>query len=82
MNYSIAKSVKGREFLYDRNSVIYCGNKKRATEIADFLNSHDEFSLGEFKLKDGEIWYVHSGIMPVYTLSRRKNKISVQYFRG
>lgn len=79
-NYSIAKSCIGREFLYNRNSVIYCGSKKRATEFADFLNSQNETTIGEFKLKDGEIWYVHQDIEPVYKISKRKNGISVKYY--
>lgn len=80
MNYVIAISCKGKEFLYRRNTAILIGkNKTRAIEVAELMNADNEKSFGEFKLKEGEIWHVHEDIDALYKLKSTRGKISVRY---
>ena len=48
----IAASVKGQEFLFDKRRMIAVP-KSSAQKIADVLNNL------KYKLKDGEVWFVH-----------------------
>lgn len=50
--YFIAKSVKGHEYLYSKNMVILVPDAS-AHKICNVLNDNN------YKLKDGEIWFVH-----------------------
>lgn len=80
MDYVIAKSCKGKEYLYNGNTTILTGKtRKKAQEMADFLNSHNDTAQGIFKLKDNEIWHVHEDIHAVYKISKTRGKIAVKY---
>lgn len=82
MSFCIAKSIKGKEFLYVKESVILCRSKKQAELIADFMNLNNNTSGGIFKLKDNQIWHIHKDIEPCYKVSRvseTTGKISVKY---
>lgn len=82
MNYCIAKSCKGKEFLYAKDTVILCRSKKQAELIAEFLNLNNNTSTGGFKLNENEIWHLHKDIEPCYKVSRvckTTGKIIVKY---
>lgn len=48
----VAIAVKGKEFLYKRNSMIAVPNG-RANDVVDILNKR------KYLIKDGEIWHVY-----------------------
>ena len=79
--FIISKTIKGKEFLYSKRHSILCKNEKQAKELSDFLNSHNDTTLGNFKLKENEIYHVYEideyDTIPMYRLKSTKNKISI-----
>lgn len=79
--FIISKTIRGKEFLYSKRHSILCKNEKQAKELRDFLNSHNDTSLGDFKLKENEIYHVYEidkyDTIPMYRLKSTKNKISI-----
>lgn len=80
--FIISKTIKGQEYLYSNKFTILCNSKKQADKLAEHLNLHNEDSMGDFKLKDNEIWYTYEidqyDTPPRYKLSCTKNKISIK----
>lgn len=82
-NFIIAKTLKGKEFMYSNNYSILCGSKKECEILARHLNNNNDSAINDFKLKDNEIWYVYEidnySSTPKYKLINTKGKISVVY---
>ena len=57
--FIFAKSIKGKEFIYNKNYSVLCNSKKQAEKITEFMNLHNDTSKGNWKLKDNEIWWVY-----------------------
>lgn len=79
--FIISKTIKGKEFVYSTNHSILCKDKKQADKLADFLNKNNNNTIGNFKLKDNEIYHVYEidkyDTPPRYRLKTTKNKISI-----
>lgn len=77
----ISKTIKGKEFLYSKNYTILCNSEKQAKKLAEHLNNNNDSAVGDFKLKDNEIWYDYEidkyDNAPIYKLKTTKNKISI-----
>lgn len=77
----ISKAIKGKEFLYNRNFTILCNSEKQAKKLAEHLNNNNDNAIGDFKLKDNEIWHDYKIDIydnePIYKLKNSKNKISI-----
>lgn len=82
--YIIAKTVKGREYLYSTDYSILCKTETQAQKLATFMNSHNDTSTNGFKLKDNEIWHTYEvdrySAIPRYKLTSTKNKISIREY--
>ena len=82
--FIISKSITGKEYLYSTKYSILCNSKKQALELASFLNKNNNDSLGEFKLKDDETWYVHQidkyDTPPRYRIGTTKGKITIKQY--
>lgn len=80
--FIISKTIKGQEYLYSNKYSILCKNKDEALKLASFLNKNNNTSIGDFKLKDNEIWHTYEidkyDTMPRYKLITTKNKISIR----
>ena len=57
--FYVSKAIKGKEFLHSKQYSILCNSKKQANKLAEFLNNHDNTTIGEWQLKDNETWYVY-----------------------
>ena len=57
--FIVAKTIKGKEFVYSINYSILCKNEKQARQLAEHLNNHNDTAIGKSKLKENEIWYVY-----------------------
>ena len=83
IKYIVAKTLKGKEFVYSNNYSILCNSKKEAEILARHLNEHNDSAVDDFKLKDNEIWYTYKidnySSVPKYKLINTKGKISVIY---
>ena len=79
--FIISKTIKGKEYLYSNKYSILCKNEKQAQQLASFLNNNNNDTIGEFKLKDNELYYVYEidnyDTQPRYKLKSTKNKISI-----
>lgn len=79
--FIISKTIKGKEFIYSTKYSILCKSKKQAKQLADFLNKNNEDTIGNFKLKENETWWVYEidkyDAPPRYRLSTTKNKIKI-----
>lgn len=79
--FIIAKSLKNHEYLYSKNSMILCKNKKQAGILADFLNNHNISAIENWKLKNNEVWFVHEidkyDSEPMYKIKETRGKISI-----
>lgn len=79
--FIVSKTVKGQEYLYSNKHSILCKNKKQAQQLASFLNNNNNDTIGDFKLKDNELYYVYEidnyDTQPRYKLKNTKNKISI-----
>ena len=77
----ISKTIKGKEFSYSKNHTILCNSEKQAKKLAEHLNNNNDNAIGDFKLKDNEIWYDYEidkyDNEPVYKLKNTKNRISI-----
>ena len=82
--YIISKTIKGKEFVYSTRYSILCSSKKQAEKLAEHLNTHNEDTQGDFKLKDNEIWYVYEidkyDTPPHYKLSTTRGKIAIKEY--
>lgn len=82
--YIVAKTIKGKEFVYSNKYSILCKNEKQATELADFMNTHNDTTSNDFKLKDNELWYVYQvdrySTIPRYKLTKTSKKISIREY--
>ena len=82
--YIVAKTIKGKEYVYSNEYSILCKTEKQATELASFMNKHNDTTNGTFKLKDNELWYVYEvdkyDKIPRYKLTSTKNKISIKAY--
>lgn len=82
MLYITSKTIKNKEFIYSMKYSILCKNKDQADKLTDFLNKHDNTALGEFKLKNNEIWHTYEvgdfekNYIP-FKLKTTKNKITI-----
>lgn len=79
--FIVSKTIKGKEYLYSNKHSILCKNKKQAQQLASFLNNNNNDTIGDFKLKDNELYYVYEidnyDTQPRYKLKNTKNKISI-----
>ena len=79
--FIISKTIKGKEYLYSNKHSILCKNEKQAQQLASFLNNNNNDTIGDFKLKDNELYYVYEidqyDTQPRYKLKSTKNKISI-----
>lgn len=79
--FIISKTIKGKEFVYSKNYTILCKNEKQARVLAKHLNEHNDSAIGDFKLKENELWFVYEidkyDTTPRYRLKVTKNKISI-----
>ena len=77
----ISKTIKGKEYCYSKNHTILCSSEKQAKKLAEHLNNNNDNAIGDFKLKDNEIWYDYEidkyDNEPVYKLKNTKNRISI-----
>lgn len=82
--FIISKTIKGKEFVYSTRHSILCSNKKQAEKLAEHLNTHNEDTQGDFKLKDNEIWYIYEidkyDTPPRYKLSTTRGKIAIKEY--
>ena len=82
--FIISKTIKGKEYIYSKQHSVLCKNKAEAEKLADFMNSNNENAIGDFKLKDGEVWYVYEidkyDTPPRYELSNTRGKISIREY--
>jgi len=80
--FIIAKTLKGREYLYSTKQSILCTNEQQARILAEHLNNNNDTTSELFKLKDGEVWFLYNidqyDTPPAYKLVRTKGKISVR----
>jgi len=76
----IAKTIKGKEFIYSNKTSILCTSEKQAINLAEFLNTN-EISNNAFKLKNNECWHAYIideyDSVPQFKIKTTKNKISV-----
>ena len=81
--FIVAKTIKGKEFIYSNNFSILCKNKDQAEKLASHLNKNNETASEKFKLKENEIWYVYEidkyDSVPMFKLKNTKNKITITY---
>ena len=79
--FIISKTIKGKEFVYSRNYTILCNSVDQAKQLAKHLNEHNDSTVGDFKLKENEIWYVYEidkyDTAPRYKLKNTKGRISI-----
>ncbi len=79
--FIISKTIKGQEYLYSNKYSILCKNEKQAQQLASFLNNNNNSTIGDFKLKDNELYFVYEidnyDTQPRYKLKSTKNKISI-----
>jgi len=82
--FIVAKTIKGKEFIYANESSIYCKNENQAKKLAEHLNKNNESAIGKWKLNENELWFVYEidnySAIPTYRLKNTKNKISITYF--
>ena len=82
--YIISKTIKGKEFVYSNRYSILCKNEEQAKMLAEHLNNHNEETIGDFKLKDNEIWWVYEidkyDTPPYYKVSSTKGKIAIKEY--
>ena len=80
--FIISKTIKGKEFVYSNKYSILCKNKEEAMQLAKHLNEHNDSTIGDFKLKENEIWHCYEidkyDSQPRYKLVNTKGKISIR----
>lgn len=79
--FIISKTIKGKEFIYSNKYSILCFGKEQAEKLASFMNTHNDNTINDFKLKDNETWFSYEidqyDTPPRYRLKTTRNKISV-----
>ena len=79
--FIVSKTVKGKEYLYSNRHSILCRDKEQAQKLSSFLNENNNNNIGDFKLKDNELYFVYEidqyDNIPKYRLKSTKNKISI-----
>lgn len=79
--YIISKTIKGQEYLYSNKYSILCKSEKQARELAQFLNNNNNSAIGDFKLKENELWFMYQidnyDTPPRYKLTSTKGKIKI-----
>lgn len=75
--FCIAISEKGKEFFYKKSTVIKCNSNKQAITLCEHMNKNNDSSVGDFKAKPNEIWYVHKDIEPLYRIKTTSGKITL-----
>ena len=79
--FIIAKTTKGKEYLYDIQQAIACKSKNQAETMAKHLTENNATAIGEFKLNAGEIWFAYEidkySNQPRYKFKTTKEKISI-----
>lgn len=79
--FIISKTIKGQEYVYSNKYSVLCSTKKQAVTLAEFMNKNNDTALGDFKLKDNELWHVYQidkyDTPARYRLKCTKNKISI-----
>ena len=79
--FIISKTVKGKEFVYSKKYTILCKSADQAKQLAKYLNEHNDSTIGDFKLKENEIWYVYKidkyDTDPRYKLKIVKGRIAI-----
>ena len=84
--FIISKTIEGKEFIYSTKYSILCKSEKEAEKLAEFLNTHNDSAIGDFKLKDNEKWYKYEideyDTPPRYKLKQVRGKISITEYIG
>lgn len=79
--FIISKTIKGKEFVYSKAFMIACSSDTQAQTLAKHLNENNENTLGTFKLKDNETWFVYEidkyDTEPRYKVKTTRGKISL-----
>lgn len=79
--FIISKTIKGKEFIYSNKYSILCSGKEQAEKLASFMNTHNDSTIDNFKLKENETWFSYEidqyDTPPRYRLKTTRNKISV-----
>lgn len=79
--FIISKTTKGQEYLYSNKYSVLCRSEIQARVLAEHLNKYKHTLLGDFKLKDNELYYVYEidqyDTPPRYKLKSTKNKITI-----
>lgn len=82
--FIISKTIKGNEYMYSKRYTILCKNEALANKLANFLNLNNDTSIGDFKLKDNEIWHTYQidewDTPPKYKLKTTRNRISISLY--
>ena len=80
--FIISKTIKGKEYVYSTKHSILCKSKEQARKLAEFMNNNNNSAIGDFKLKENEIWYVYEidkyDTPPRYKIGTTKGKISIK----
>jgi hypothetical protein len=79
--YIIAKTKSGCEYVYSNKTAVLCKSKEQAETLAEFMNTNNSHAQGDFKLKDGEKWFVYIidkyDKQPPYRVKSTRGKIAV-----
>lgn len=81
--FIVAKTIKGKEFIYSNNYSILCKNEIQAKKLAKHLNENNDSAVENWKLKENELWFVYEidnySAIPTYRLRNTKNSIKIAY---
>ena len=82
--FIISKTIKGKEFVYSNKYSILCKNESQAHKLAEHLNTYNEDTMGDFKLKENETWFVYEiddyDYPPRYKVTQTKGKITLREY--
>lgn len=80
--YIVAKTIKGKEYIYDNKYSILCTSEKQAKKLATHLINNNESAINEWKLKNGETWHIYQidiyDKQPMYKLVATKTSIKIR----
>lgn len=81
--FIVAKTIKGKEYIYSNKYSILCKNEKEAQMLSKHLNDNNNTAIDTFKLKESECWHVYQideyDTQPTYKLKNTKGKITLVY---
>lgn len=84
--YIVAKTIKGKEYIYNNNYSILCSSKNIANKLCKHLIDNNKSAINEWQLKDNETWFVYQidkyDKQPRYKLTSTKNKITIKEIGG